>query len=166
MKILILMLLPSLAMADIEYKVSQLDYRLWDAAKFPVTLHTIGYIKNVNGFTFGSRYGQSNTRGNEYNNSYSSLEKRISRFWSFSGGYSYFVSGFNLGAGINYTEYKEEGEYPNSDTGNGYYISADYRINQDYSIGLSKDTYYKKYKAGYGKETTNGVGVYLTYAGI
>lgn len=165
MKILAIMLLPSLVMADIEYKVSQLDYRLWDAAKFPVTLHTIGYIKNMNCFTLGIRYGGTDTKKNEYKHN-SSLKKKISRFWSFSGGYSYFISGISLGAGINYTEYKEEGEYPNSDTGNGYYISADYRINQDYTIGLSKDTYYKKYKSGYGEEITNGVGVYLTYTGI
>ncbi len=166
MKFLILLILPSLTMADIEYKVSQLDYRLWDAAKFPVTLHTIGYIKNVNGFTLGIRHGGTDTQKNEYKHN-PDLHKKISRFWSFSVGYSYFVSGVNLGAGINYTEYKEHGaQYSNSDTGNGYYISADYQINQDYSIGLSKDIYYKKYKSGYGNEITNGVGVYLTYTGI
>lgn len=160
MRLVILIIIVPFAYGDYEYKVSRINYRWWDVASFPVTLHTIGYTKTYRGIDLSIRHGMSTREKNSLDTSYRHIESQLTDFWSFGVGHTHRVNRLGLSGAILYTEYKELGK---PDTDFGYSFGAEYRLSNQYSIKITKDQYYKKNKAGYGEEVTEGVGLAITY---
>lgn len=148
------------AYGDVEYKVSRMNYRWWNMASFPVTLHTIGYTETYSGIDLSLRHGQSTTEKNSLDTSYREVESKLTHFWSFGIGHTYKINRIGINGAILYTEYKELGR---PDTDFGYSAGIEYRLSPKYSISITKDRYYKKHKPSYGNEVTEGIGLAITY---
>lgn len=155
--------MPSIALGGIEYKASRMRYTLWDKASFPVTLHTIGYQKFMGDFGGHISYGKSDTKQNTIDTGYDT-NSSIKRFFSSGLSYKYDIGRVRLISGVNYTEYKScySAWGCNPDTGVGYHLRMQYFLSSKYSVGISRDSYYRKHKKGLGEEITDGFGLYFT----
>lgn len=159
-----LLAFPLVSNADLELKYSQYSYRWWDEASYPVKGFSIGYIKYFDSTGVSLSYGKSDSVKNQVEDGYN-LTSKIDDIWVLGlinrSNLSY---GFSFNAGVIYTEYKEvTSSGSNSDTGFGYHASIEYRLDNDFSVKLSHDDYYRKHKVDYGVETTKSNSLSLVY---
>ncbi len=151
---LVIMLLPVSAQADIELKTSRISYGLGSYGDFTFKAYQAGYTKTYKGYGLTLLGGQSEEdRG-----------QSMRRFFTLAlSKYIDLGQGFSVIAGANYSEYKSCNDSwgCNPDTGSGWILGIQKRITKNISIKLSIDDYYTKSHKTLGTERTKGVGVTL-----
>lgn len=160
---IIIILLPLISHADIEYKVAKAEYRWWNKASFPVTIHTIGYSHFINDIELSVSLGKSTTAYNSVKSGYK-LSSKIDNLESYGIGYRYKTRYVICHIGWTYTEYVEGmDEWKNEDMSFGYYFGLSKPITKDLYIKLIYNHYYDKIKPQAGREVTAATGIALIY---
>lgn len=149
--------------AEIELKISNMDYKWGSNADFPLEAVQIGYTYYLNDYGFKLLAGESNKRKNALDNRYREETQKMKRF--FVGNIHkrfYLVKGLSCQLGINYTEYLSCSDLYgcNPDTGIGYGVAIQKRFN-DYAVKLSYDDLYTKQHKTLGKEITRSTALSL-----
>jgi len=155
-----LLLISSLSHAEwqLESKVSKVAMDWGDKGSFNFTLNQVGgsYLFKT-GIGFSALAGQSDTQSEQV------ATVKLRDFWVISAFYDVKVTNnISVVPSFTYTEYKEvvNGE-PKSDTGTGYGLAIQYKINSKYAVKASMNDYYGKKSDWCGYEDTKGFGLSL-----
>lgn len=154
---LVIILLPVSAQADIEVKVSQIKYGLGSYGTFYFKAYQAGYSRYWNGFGLSLLGGQSDKSKSQY----------MERFFTLSALRKFIIKGpYSLELGANYSEYEacSDSWGCNPDTGNGWTIGVIKRINSDFAVKIYLDDYYTKRHKVLGTERTTGYGIQISIA--
>jgi len=138
---------------EVEFRVTDMTYTWGDNHSFPVTLYQVGYTKYVTNDVGLRLMAGESTKASD-GHTYSS---RMTHFFTFNVHRRVRLSqNISFQYGVNYSEYKEHGK---PDTGTGYAVAVQYKLNPSVALKLSYDEYYEKYSEHYGLEETKGLGL-------
>lgn len=143
---------------EVEFRVTDMKYTWGPEHSFPVTLYQVGYTKYItNDMGLRIMAGESTKASDGH-----TFSSQMTHFFTFNVHRRVRLSqNISFQYGVNYSEYKEHGK---PDTGTGYGLAVQYKINPDFGVKLSYDEYYEKYSEHYGLEETKGLG--LSFVGV
>lgn len=149
------------ANAEIELKISDMNYKWGDNADFPLKAYQIGYTHYFNDYGLKILGGRSDKRYNTVDNQYKDQTQQMKRFFVGNVHKRFNLThGISWQLGVNYTEYQScsDSHGCNADTGLGYGLAIQKNIN-DYAIKLSYDDLYAKQHKTLGKEITRSTAI-------